>query len=722
MSAARIKRPSLIPPRVARLRAAADKAMLDPDGRRILRFVFDADEHLRKEQLRLASYRETEGLPTILRRAEAFARICREWDTPIRADELIVGSQRGNIWWRGEGSPVTPEQEEQHRRIQDAWGELGIAFGEGHVVCDYERILREGLRAQVERIEALSAAAAPDDERQTTWQAMKLTCAAVRDFALRYAQAAREAAQQASVRRGRELRKIAAICERVPWEPARTFREALQSFWFVHLALHIESPSVAVSPGRMDQYLWPYCEADMEAGRLTPAQVEEALACLWLKFWEGEESQNVTIGGMDAEGQDATNPLSVLMVELTRVLRAFQPSLSVRAHENMPTPLLHAGLTLAQQGFGQPSFFSDETVTAALRSIGVPEEEAWDWAIVGCYEAVVAGAEWGRTVAGGVHLPHCVLAALKRRPPNFCALLQATREELAAGIDRAVEAANAHERHEAEHAPSPFQSVLMRDCIERGRDIYRGGARHNYSACWLSGLATGVDSVAAVRRLVYRERALTLEQLCHLLETDFEGAEETRRMLLTRAPKFGNDLPEADDLARVLCRSFCEEVTRRRNPRGGIFQPSLAMYQQHYAGMDTGATPDGRRAGTPFSAGVGPSPGCNERGVTATLASCAKIPHDRAPNGNFLIVSLPPEIVESLVGVVRLGILIATYFDLGGSHVMFNIVDAETLRDAQKHPERHRDLMVRISGLSAHFVTLAPHIQDDIIARTQRGL
>ncbi len=718
----------LTTPRVERLTAAAHAAMTAPDGRRITRFVVSPEEYLAKEELRIAAYRDTVGQPMILRRARALARICREWDTPIADGEWIVGSQKGNLW-RGGDEQTDPTLAARYRRVHAAYGELGIMFGEGHMVCDYPRVLATGLRGQVERIDTLVRSAAPDDERTVVWQAMKITCEAVRDFAGRYAQAARRAADTADPARRTELSEIAAICERVPWEPAQSLREALQSLWFVHLALHLESPAVAVSPGRLDQTLWPYYEADLASGRLTREEAIEALACLWLKFWEGDESQNAVVGGVGVDGHDATNELTLLLLELTRELRAFQPSLSVRIHADSPPEVLDAAAALAAAGTGQPSLFSDEAVIPALQSIGVPIAQARDWAVVGCYEAVVAGAEWGRTVAGGVQLPPCVLRALQRRPGSFRELWEGTCAEIVTDIERAVAAANEHERAEATGAPSPFQSVLMRDCIEQGQDIYSGGARHNYTACWMAGLATAVDSLVAAKRLVYEEACFSLDELQELLRSDFAGREEARRCLIQRAPKFGNDLAEVDRLARELCEFFCAEVVTHTNPRGGRFQPGLAMYQQHYAGLSTDATPDGRHRGAPFSAGIAPTQGCNTRGVTATLASCAKLPHTLGPNGNFLIISLSPATVcpppggpDAARTLPYLSELVRTYFAQGGSHVMFNVMDAATLREARVHPERHRDVMVRISGLSAYFVTLPPHIQDDIIARTARGL
>jgi pyruvate-formate lyase len=700
-------------PRVQRLRDAAHAAMTDAGGRRTARFVADLDEYLSKEELRVASYRKTAGQPTVLRRARAFAHICRHWPIALREDELILGSQRGNIPW---GFAPSPEQQARLAALEQEATALAIAHGEGHVVCDYPRPLTHGLRREAERIRELLDGAAPDDPRRDQWQAMLITCEAARDFARRHAEGAREAASSAPPERAEELRRLAGICERVPWEPATNLAEAVQSFWFLHLLLHVESPSVAVSPGRLDQTLGPYFAAEPDH-----AHAAELLACLWLKFWGGEESQNLVVGGTGPDGTDASSDLSVLMADLTGLLHAFQPSLSVRLHPSTAPGLLRAAAHLAAAGTGQPSFFSDDVVRPALHSIGIPAAESWDYAIVGCYEAVVAGAEWGRTVACGVALPEVVLAALATRPATAEALLTRTREGLAAAVEDAVRQANAAEDAEREGAPSPFQSVLMRDCVERGADIYAGGARHNHTACWLSGLAAGVDSLWAVMELVYRRGALSLADLLSALDADFAGHEALRLQLLQQA-KFGNDAPPVDALAGDLCEAFCANVVAQRNPRGGCFQPSLAMYQQHYRGLSVGATPDGRHTGEPFAAGVAASPGANTSGVTALLASCARLPHHLAPNGNFLMISLLPDQVAGAPGEERLAQLIETYFAEGGSHIMLNAVSPATLRDARAHPERHRDLMVRISGLSTYFVTLPEHIQQDIIARTAQGL
>lgn len=698
-------------PRVQRLRQAADAAMLAPDGTRAGRFVADLDEYLTKEELRVASYRETLGQPMPLRRARAFEAICRHWPITLREDELILGSQRGNIAW---GVAASPEQEARLAQVHQAAAELGIAHGEGHVVCDYPRLITHGLRAESDRLREHLASAPADDPRRTEWEAMLICCEAAREFARRHALAAREAATQASPKRAAELLHLADICDRVPWEPVRDFAEAVQSFWFLHLLLHVESPSVAISPGRLDQTLAPWLPAPEDPAR---AAAIELLACLWLKFWEGDESQNLVVGGTGPDGADATNDLSILMLDLTGLLAAFQPSLSVRLHPDADPRLLQAATRLASSGTGQPSFFNDQVVRPALHSLGISPAETWDYAIVGCYEAVVAGAEWGRTVACGVALPEVVLTALQTRPATFDALLQRTRDALALAVEDAARSANAAEDHMREHAPSPFQSLLMRDCIARGLDVYVGGATHNHTACWLSGLATGVDSLWAIRQLVFEDQSLSLDDLLAALDADFAGHEPLRRQLLNQPARFGNDCPEVDTLAADLCQTFCAHVVSLRNPRGGCFQPSLAMYQQHYRGHAVGATPDGRRAGEAFSVGVAATPGSAAQGITAMLASCARLPHRLAPNGNFLSISLLPDQVADASGQERLGQLITTYFAAGGSHLMLNTVSVETLREARLHPERHRDLMVRISGLSTFFVPLPDHIKDDLILR-----
>ncbi|MFA5027741.1 MAG: glycyl radical protein, partial [Candidatus Methylomirabilota bacterium] len=637
-----------------------------------------------------------------------------------------------------------------------------LGCGVGHLAPDYARVLTRGLDAVVdeakERLEGLDltdpAALRPRDFYRAAVEVGR----AVIGFARRYAEAAAGLAEAEAdpVRRG-ELLEIARICRKVPGRPAETFHEALQSFWFVHLVIQIEGNGHSISPGRFDRYLAPYFEADRAAGRLDEARSQELLDALWIKFngimklrdragsiaFGGYPLfQNLIVGGQTPDGADATTPLSYACLEATRRTRLPQPSLSVRLHAGSPPAFLRAAADLAREGLGMPAFFNDEIIVPMLVDMGVPLAEARDYAEVGCVEPQSPGRTNGYYPAGFLNLGKVLSLALHGGTDPAAGTLLGrpdpegrgftTYQEVRAAFDRQLEhftrlmvvADNLLDALHGTLAPNPFVSLLVDDCMSRGLCYEEGGARHNYTSPNAVGLANVADALMAVRRLVFEERRLGMAELIELLDTDFVGREAERQLLLRRAPKYGNDDEQVDGIARELAGRFLEGFKRYRNPRGGRFEPGLQSISAHalFRGA-VAATPDGRTARMLLAdGGISPAQGRDGRGPTALLRSAAALDQRQASNGTLLNLKLNPSAVAGEAGLANLAALVRTYFELGGQHIQFNVVDSRLLREAQAHPERHRDLIVRVAGFSVLFTAIDPVLQEDIIARTEHTL
>jgi len=668
--------------------------------------------------------------------------------------------------WRGRSFRDRAIQTLPHEvlRAQDGLVFLltSLGCGVGHLAPDYGRVLTRGLEALVAeaaaRLEGLDltdpAALRPRDFYRAAVEAGR----AVIHFARRHAEAAaRRAESEPDAVRRAELLEIARICRKVPGRPAESLHEALQAFWFVHLVIQIESNGHSISPGRFDRCLAPFFEADLAAGRLDPAGAQELLDCLWIKFngilklrdrassvaFGGYPLfQNLLVGGQTPEGADATTPLSYACLEATRHTRLPQPSLSVRLHAGSPPAFLRAAADLAREGLGMPAFFNDEIIVPMLVEMGVPLPEARDYAEVGCVEPQSPGRTNGYYPAGFLNLGQVLSLALHngtdpatglplgRPDPAWRGL--ATYQEVRAAFDRQLEhftrlmvaADNLLDALHGALAPNPFVSLLVDDCLARGLCYEEGGARHNYTSPNAVGLANVADALMAVRRLVFEERRLTMGELLELLDADFAGREELRQLLLNRAPKYGNDDPGVDGIAREVADGFLRGFKRYRNPRGGRFEPGLQSISAHalFRGA-VAATPDGRTARMLLAdGGISPAQGRDRRGPTAVLRSAAALDQREASNGTLLNLKLSPSAVAGETGLENLAALVRTYFELGGQHIQFNVVDSRLLRQAQAHPERYRDLIVRVAGFSVQFTAIDSVLQEDIIARTEHPL
>jgi formate C-acetyltransferase len=753
------------------------------------------------------AYRAHEADPVVVRRAKALAKVLREMTLLIAEDELIVGHfsekrrspsvfpEYGLHWVEYELDcfetrphnrlRVPAEVKRALREIYPYWRgrtvcdriravrtpELRRAVdrglfanphewtGLGHVALDFPRVLRdgmEGIRDEVAaRLSALDGADPFSVQQRGFLEALLLLCEATVDFAHRYAALARAMAREArDPARGEELRRIAAACERVPARPARTFWEALQSFWFIQLIPQIEANGFSITPGRFDQYMYPYYRADMEAGRLSQDEAQELLECLWIKFSElarvddrgmaeisaGYASgQNLCIGGKTGSGGDATNALSFMCLAANEHLQLPQPNFTLRLHRGTPQELLDAAVRVIARGNGMPQVLDDEIIIPALLNQGIPLREARDYIPVGCDEITVLGM-WGRCNGGYVNLAkalelalndgRCRLSGEPIGPPTgsaegfstFPDLLEAVLRQVDHAVSCMIAEANATDLVHAELAPLPFVSLLVPGCIQNGRDVTLGGARYNFTGPVGVGSATVGDSLAAIRKFVFEEKRLSLPELNAMLDADFAGHEAWRQRLIHKAPKFGNDDDSVDELVVAVTNRFFDRVDTGRNPRGGGMMPALYSVTAHVgAGKQVGATPDGRKAGVPVSDGLSPVFGRDVKGPTAALRSVTKVDLVRAPNGVIVNQRLAPGLLATEAGRLKMSQLLRGFVEAGGFHWQFNVVSTETLLEAQAHPERFCDLVVRVAGYSAFFVDLSRAAQDAIIQRSAAG-
>ena len=699
--------------------------------------------------------------PLAVRRAFLFREVV-EHCLPVKVldGELIVGSYfntalskghtRGEAraWKQGVGRWL-----EKARRLNDS-GAGNCGAVPGHLIPNYPRVLRLGFRRIAAEIEEMRDRE-PDTTKRDLLRALIISCEAAAAFAGRYAdEAGRLAQEETDAARQAELEEIARVCRRVPAEPAATFHEALQSLWFAHmLVMAAESyPGPGLSPGRVDQYLYPYYQADLASGRLDRQQARELLQCYWIKHnyaydYQGRIGnqginsgfgQLITLGGTNPDGSDASNDLTWLMLDVIEEMNLLEPKPNVRLHEKTPEDLLRrvAGLIAGTQG--SPFLLNfDEASMRGLAWQGLPEEQLWDYAPVGCLENTLQGCDRSGTVDVNLNLAKAVELTLNdgldmstgqrlgprtgdpRAFPDFPSFLAAFKGQLKALLEQLIECNNQADALRAGFEPTPYLSVLVDGCAESGRDVTAGGARHNYITVEGVALATAVDSLVAVKHLVYDERRLTMDELLAAIRANFEGHEERRQTLANRAPKFGMDDPEADGLGREVSRFWTEEAFRHVSPatgrryRGGYLSWN---YWIGYAPL-TAATPDGRRRGTFLSNGVCPVNGADREGPTAAIQSVGHLGLETAPNGASHTLNLSPSLLRDEEHVAKLAALLRAYCRVGGTALQVNVIDPDTLRAAQADPETYRNLLVRVTGYNAYFVTLGREIQDEIIAR-----
>jgi formate C-acetyltransferase len=617
--------------------------------------------------------------------------------------------------------------------------------GISHVTPDYPVVLEKGFAGLLADAEA--ALEEPGDAETVAFHAAAATAArAAIAFGRRWSTHCAALAETAvdSTRAG-ELWALAEVLANVPERPAATFHEALQSVFLTHVMLHQESFQHGVSFGRVDQYLHPYYARDVAAGRLDATRAVELIGCFLGKaaeqvplfngmateYFSGLSSASgLTLGGTDAAGRDASNDLSYLFLVAYDRMRLRQPNLHLRLHSGSPQALRALTYDVLARGGGMPALFNDTAIVPALEALDVPTADARDYAIVGCVEWGVPRRSFPAAGAGFLSLPAVLEDVLHGRTAagpaegfdSIEALFEAFATRLALVIDAAVAGNDAIERAHALYRPTPLLSAVVDGCLASGRDVTAGGARYNSSGLQGVGLADVADSLATIEQVVFVERRLTLTALVEALAVDFAAAEPLRRRLLTRVPKYGEDVGPAESWAARVSRRFAELVRAHRNPRGGPYAPGFWSMTTHVGfGRRLGALPSGRRAGQPLADGVSPANGCDRRGPTASLLGAAHAGGAHVANGLALNETIDLSFAAGPAGATRLDALTQGYFASGGQQVQYNILDPEVLLDAKRHPERHRDLVVRISGYSAYFNDLTPAMQDDIIARTLHG-
>jgi len=629
----------------------------------------------------------------------------------------------------------------------------------GHLIPNYPKVLRLGFRGIVAELEEKLQRAR--GRKKDLLRALIVSCQAAALFASRYAdEAERLAAEEPDERRREELRRIAAICRRVPWEPAESFYEALQALWFSHmLIMAAESyPGPGVSHGRIDQYLYPYYQRDIESGQITRDEARELLQCYWIKHnyaydYQGRVGTNqginsgfgqlVTLGGLGPNGEDVSNPLTWLMLDVIEDMNLLEPKPNVRLHDNTPDDLLQRVVELIARAQGSPFLLNfDEASIRGLEWQGLPKDELWDYAPVGCLENTLQGNDRSGTVDVNLNIAKAVELTLNdgrdmqtgkrvgpstgdpRRFADFSAFLAAFKAQLKALLERLIDCNNGADAIRAALEPTPYLSALVDGCADSGRDITAGGAVHNYITVEGIALATAVDSLAAVKKLVYDDKSVDMGELLTAIGANFEGYESLRQTLVSKAPKFGNDEPYVDDIAREVSRFWTEEAFKHTAPasgrryRGGYLSWN---YWIAYA-PSTAATPDGRKRGTFLSNGVCPVNGADCQGPTAIIKSVGNLGMETAPNGASHTINLSPSLVRDADHRTKLAALLRAYGRVGGTSLMINVLDPATLRAAQADPETYRNLLVRVTGYNAYFVMLGKEIQDEIIAREAHGL
>ncbi len=660
------------------------------------------------------AYLENRDLPEPLVRAEAFRAVLTNIPIQVAPGEVLAGSITA---FRPRDLP--PEITEQQYRAAlaacRARGQRDFRAGFDHTLADYPKLLTAGIDGLLRRaVESRARTAGPG--RRTPLEAMIVTLEAFKTFIARHVSCAERAGMPATAER---LRAIAG-------PPPTTFEQGLQLVWMTHLVFASEGRH-HMALGRLDQYLLPPYRRDLRAGRLTRDQALRLLCELWRRLDEVEEVQNICIGGLEPDGSDATNELSYLALEAARRVQTPHANLSARLHQNSPEEFYRQCFETIRTGVGFPAVFNDHVLVPALTARGIAANEARDYCMVGCIETMLGGrqAAWSDS---RFNMPVFLLEALRkvRADPDadFELLRETFAEGLAAGVRNHVAEINAHiERFPPERFPDPFLSALTRDCISRARDVNNGGARfERFCGVAFMGLATVADSLAAVRKLVFEERRLSLAELVEALEHDFEDREPLRQMLVNCAPKYGIDEPEVDALAAWVVELVGRESLKHRVSSGGQFVACMAANVQNVsAGRNVGATPDGRHAYQPLSDAASPHFGSDVRGPTALLHSVAVPDYTRAVGGTVINMKFDPDHFRGDDGANRFVPLLKFFVRRRIPQLQFNFTANNTLLAARRDPEKYRSLVVRVSGFSAHFVKLAPEVQEDVIRRRAHG-
>ncbi|MDO4466975.1 MAG: glycyl radical protein [Bacillota bacterium] len=671
---------------------------------------------------------------------------------------------------RARGMALLPEEVQVFMETGFFGMEGKLNSGDAHLAVDYEGLLKNGLIGYEKRARQLKEEldlCQPDAiEKYHFYRSVLIVIEAVKHFSERYAALAREKAQTADSPRKEELLEIARVCEKVPYYPADSFHEAVQATWFIQLVLQIESNGHSLSYGRFDQYIYPYFKKSMEDGSLTEEAAVEILTNLWIKTLTINKVrsqshtfssagspmyQNVTVGGQTPDKRDAVNRLSFLVLRSVAQTRLPQPNLTVRYHKGLSKEFMAEAIEVMKLGTGMPAFNNDEIIIPSFIDLGVKEEDAYNYSAIGCVETAVPG-KWGYRCTGMSYMnfPRILLIAMNdgidqtsgKRFVKPCGRFEdmETYEDLKAAIDQvmreltrySVITENAIDKAGEREIPDILCSTLTQDCIGRGKTIKEGGAIYDFISGLQVGIANMADSLAAIKKLVYEEGKISREELMSALKSNFEGAQGKRiqDMLVNDAPKYGNDDDYADSLVVDVYNTYIDEMKKYpntrygRGPIGGIRYAGTSSISANVGqGFGTMATPDGRLAKEPLAEGCSPAHGCDKNGPTAVFKSVSKLPTHEITGGVLLNQKVTPTMLSTEENKMKLEMIIRTFFNrLHGYHVQYNVVDKQTLLDAQAHPEKHKDLIVRVAGYSAFFNVLSKATQDDIIGRTEQSL
>ena len=801
------------------------------------------------------SYKATEGQPVITRRAEAFAHILRNIPIIIRDNELIVGSStiapRGcqtfpefsYQWLEDELDTVATrtadpfyiaeETKAELREVHKYWkgktsSELATSYmapeaikaiehniftpgnyfynGVGHVTVKYEEVLAIGYKGIIDKARAELEKCQVGDgnyaKKSNFLNSVIVSCQAVIEYAERYAELASQmAAECTDPVRKQELLQISENCSRVPANGATSFYEACQSFWFVQQLLQVESSGHSISPGRFDQYMYPYYKADIDKGVITREAAQELLDCIWVKLndlnkvrdaasAEGFAGyslfQNLIVGGQDKYGNDVTNDLSVMCILASMHVHLPMPSLSIRVWNGSPHELLIKAAELTRTGIGLPAYYNDEVIIPALQNRGLTLEDAREYNIIGCVEPQKAGKTDGWHDAAFFNMCRPLELVFSNgmdkgelvgiqtgdvtKMTTFEEFFDAYKKQMEYCISLMVNADNAIDVAHSERVPLPYESCMVDDCLSRGLSVQEGGAVYNFTGPQGFGIANMADSLYAIRKLVYEDKKVSMEEYKQALAWNYDKGldqqsvsdmsemilkgmqdagmavntdtakavlqtvmrlkpteEQLRRFteihhMIDEVPKFGNAIDDVDYFARDVAYTYSRPLQKYMNPRGGHYQAGLYPVSANVPlGGQTGATPDGRYAHTPVADGVSPTAGKDVKGPTAAATSVSRLDHFIVSNGTLFNQKFHPSALAGREGLEKFVALIRTFFDQKGMHMQFNVVDRETLLDAQKHPENYAHLVVRVAGYSALFTTLSRSLQDDIIRRTEQG-
>ena len=683
--------------------------------------------------------------------------------------EIAPFWQNNNLRARGEA--LLPEEVRVFMETGVFGMEGKLNAGDAHLAVNYERILKDGLRGYEKRVKEYKATldlTDPDSiDKYCFYNAVLIVLEAVRNFANRYSVLAKKLAEkELNQERKIELLEISRICSKVPYEPAETFREAVQSVWFIQLILQIESNGHSLSYGRFDQYMYPYYDRDIKNGTIKESEALELLTCLWIKTLTINKVrsqahtlssagspmyQNVTIAGQTIDKKDAVNDLSFLVLKSVAQTRLTQPNLTVRYHKNINKHFLDECVEVMRLGFGMPALNNDEIIIPSFMDWQVKEEDAYNYSAIGCVETAVPG-KWGYRCTGMsyINFPRMLLCTMnngvdltsnKRFTKGYGYFTEMeSYEELLKAWDKTIReitrysviVENVIDKASERDVPDILCSALTDDCIARGKTIKEGGAVYDFISGLQVGIANMADCLAAIKKLVYEEKKITRQELWNAILDDFSSPENKKiqEMLIREAPKYGNDDDYVDQLIVEAYDSYIEEIEKypntryNRGPIGGIRYAGTSSISANVGqGMSTMATPDGRNAFEPLAEGCSPAHNSDKNGPTAVFKSVSKLRTNKITGGVLLNQKMTPQMLSTEENRQKLELLIKTFFNrLHGYHVQYNIVSKETLIDAQKHPEKHKDLIVRVAGYSAFFNVLSKKTQDDIIGRTEQSL